>query len=101
MIWLRTMDSLDAQPLPGTKDGRQPFWSPDSRFIGFFAAGTLKKVPVGGGRPQTVCEASLPIRRVAATGGQPQPATVHGAAKLSVEEIHSFPHFLPDGKRFL
>ena len=121
MIWLRTMDSLDAQPLPGTEDGRQPFWSPDSRFIAFFAAGTLKKVPVGGGRPQTVSEASLvptggtwnadgvilfsslsgPIRRVAATGGQPQPATVHGSDKLSVEEIHSFPHFLPDGKRFL
>ena len=59
MIWLRTMDSLDAQPLPGTEDGRQPFWSPDSRFIAFFAAGTLKKVPVGGGRPQTVSEASL------------------------------------------
>ena len=121
MIWLRTMDSVDAQPLPGTEDGRQPFWSPDSRFIGFFAAGTLKKVPLGGGRPQTVCEASLvptggawnadgvilysnlsgPIRRVAATGGQPQPATVHGPDRLSVEEIHSFPHFLPDGKRFL
>ena len=120
MIWLRTMDSLDAQPLPGTEDGRQPFWSPDGRFIGFFTAGTLKgsrrrrtaaNSVRGVGRPDrrnlecgwghAFSNLSGPIRRVAATGGQPQPATVHGADRQSVEEIHAFPHFLPDGKRFL
>src|SRR5262249_19133949 len=43
-IWVRSLDSLVVQPLEGTEGATDPFWSPDSRFIGFFADGTLKKV---------------------------------------------------------
>ena len=43
-IWLRPVAALAARPIPGTEGGTFPFWSPDSRFIGFFAAGKLKKV---------------------------------------------------------
>ena len=54
-IWLRPVASLAARPIPGTEAGTFPFWSPDSRFIGFFAAGKLKKVPIAGGPPIVLC----------------------------------------------
>jgi hypothetical protein len=44
VLWLRSIDKLDFRPLPGTDNANQPFWSPDSRFIGFFADGKLKKI---------------------------------------------------------
>ena len=44
-IWLRPVATVAARPIPGTEGGTFPFWSPDSRFIGFFAAGKLKKSP--------------------------------------------------------
>ena len=54
-VWIRPIDSLDARPLKGTGGARQVFWSPDGRFVGFFAAGGLiKKVAVTGGPPQTL-----------------------------------------------
>src|SRR6266542_177589 len=43
-LWIRPLDSLTAQPLPGTEEALQPFWSPDGRFVGFFAGGKLKKI---------------------------------------------------------
>jgi serine/threonine protein kinase len=60
-IWLRPLDALAAQPLPGTEDGRFPFWSPDSRHVGFFAAGKLKRIDVRGGPPVTLCDAPGPF----------------------------------------
>ena len=48
---------LTAQAIPGTEDGTFPFWSPDSRYIGFFANGKLKKVSVAGGPPVVLCDA--------------------------------------------
>src|SRR5208282_5149825 len=42
-IWLRSIDQVTARSLPGTEDARFPFWSPDSRWVGFFAEGKLKK----------------------------------------------------------
>src|SRR5262249_6837997 len=56
-LWLRPIGSLDARPLPGTDDATFPFWSPDSRFIGFFTSGKLKKVAVAGGPPTVLCDA--------------------------------------------
>jgi len=57
MLWVRPLDSLTAQALPGTEGaGFLPFWSPDGRFIGFGALGKLKKVEAGGGPAQTLCE---------------------------------------------
>ena len=54
LLWIRALDSLTAQPLSGTDEASQPFWSPDSRFIAFSAEDKLKKIAVAGGPPQTV-----------------------------------------------
>jgi len=120
-IWLRPLDSLDARPLAGSEgavaDGR-PMWSPDSRYIAFFAGGKLKKVPVAGGPAQTICDANgadgswssrgeivfdgqanAPLMRVTAAGGIAKPEV----SQADFEEAPSlgWPEFLPDGKRFL
>src|SRR6266536_1931073 len=61
LLWVRSLDSLSAQALPGTEGASGaslPFWSPDSRFIGFFAGGKLKKIDASGGPPQTLCDAA-------------------------------------------
>jgi hypothetical protein len=60
-LWVRPFDSPEARPLAGTQDARLPFWSPDSRFIGFFADGRLKKIEVTGGPVQTLCYVELPF----------------------------------------
>jgi len=65
-LWVRALDALQAQLLPGTEDAQLPFWSPDSRWIGFFVQGKLKKVPVNGGPAQSLCDAGG--RRAAARG---------------------------------
>ncbi len=59
ILWVRPLDALTAQPLAGTDvlTYSPPFWSPDSRFIGFFAGGKLKKIDASGGPPQTLCDA--------------------------------------------
>lgn len=118
-LWIRALDSLEAWPVPGTEGGRQPFWSPDGRFLAFFAFGSLKKVPVDGGPAQVLCEAtnvptggtwspggvilfsglSGPVQQVSAAGAKLEPATSINLAHQEV--MHSFPHFLPDGQRFL
>ncbi|HEX2122303.1 MAG TPA: hypothetical protein VHL59_11730, partial [Thermoanaerobaculia bacterium] len=118
-IWVRPIDSLDARPLEGTEQSRFPFWSPDSRWIAFFAGGKLKKVGLNGVPPITICDAPRGrsgswneegtilfaptavsgIHRVSAGGGVPQPVTTLDAAQK--ETTHRWPVFLPDGKRFL
>jgi len=118
-LWLRDMDSLVARPLPGSSDANDPFWSPDSRFIGFFSQGKLKKVEVAGGPAQTICDApqgrggtwnqngvivftpagTEPLYRVAAAGGKP--ARVTELDPSHNERSHRFPWFLPDGRHFV
>ncbi len=91
MIWLRSLNALEAQPMPGTENSMRPFWSPDSKFLGFIADGKLKKIPVSGGPAQVICDAPTgadgswseegmifydgtggdPIMKVAASGGIP------------------------------
>jgi hypothetical protein len=56
LLWVRSMDSLSAQPLVGTDGASAPFWSPDSRSIGYFANGKLFKVEAAGGRAQALCD---------------------------------------------
>src|ERR1041385_766972 len=56
-LWLRPLGAASAQPLAGTEGADYPFWSPDSRFIGFFANGKLKKIDAAGGPAQTLCDA--------------------------------------------
>ena len=53
-LYLRSLDSFEAKPMPGTEGATAPFFSPDSQWVGFFAEGTLKKVSAGGGAPLTV-----------------------------------------------
>ncbi len=67
-LYLRALDSPTAQALAGTEGASYPFWSPDSRFLGYFAQGKLKKIPVGGGPPQPLCD-------VAAGGAEPGTGT--------------------------
>jgi hypothetical protein len=47
-LWIRPLDAALAYPLTGTQDGQYPFWSPDSRWVGFFANGKLKKIDTHG-----------------------------------------------------
>ena len=56
MIWTRSIDQVTARPLPGTEHAQFPFWSPDSRWLGFFAEGKLKKTPVAGGAVQVLAD---------------------------------------------
>ncbi|HEV2666352.1 MAG TPA: protein kinase [Blastocatellia bacterium] len=60
-LWVQALDSTEARALAGTQGARFPFWSPDSRFIGFFADNRLKKIEATGGPLQTLCEALLPL----------------------------------------
>ena len=65
-IWLRPVGTLVAAPIAGTEQGAFPFWSPDSRFIAFFASGKLKKVAITGGPPTVLCDLNT---RGSALGG--------------------------------
>src|SRR5205807_7206899 len=56
ILWLRWIAEVTAQPLPGTEGAVGPFWSPDSRWVGFFAQGKLKKISSAGGAVQAVAE---------------------------------------------
>ena len=122
-LWVRPLDSLTAQPLPGTKGAKYPFWSPDCRYLGFFADAKLKKIPVSGGPPQTLSEATdarggawgpgkagdgtiifspapqSGIFRIPAAGGEATAITKLDTARQ--ETSHRFPEFLPDGHHFL
>ncbi|HUN81084.1 MAG TPA: protein kinase [Phycisphaerae bacterium] len=118
-IWIRPLASQAIQPLPGTEDADVPFWSPDSRYIAFFAGGKLKKVARDGGTTQVLCDArdgrggtwnrddiivfapssGGALQRVSATGGVPTQVTQLDSERG--ESAHRFPCFLPDGKHFL
>ena len=56
-LWVRSLATLTQRSIPGTEGAQNPFWSPDSGSLGFFASGQLKKVRVTGGSPVVVCEA--------------------------------------------
>lgn len=117
-LWVRPMSSFEARPLPGTEGANFPFWSPDSRSLGFFADGKLKSIEREGSAAMVICDApqarggawgpdgvilltpdtQLPIMRVSAAGGTPVPVTHLVAGQHT---SHRWPYFLPDGKHFL
>ena len=119
LLYVRALDSTVPQVLPDTDDAMYPFWSWDARDLGFFAVGKLKRIPISGGPPQTICDASngrggtwnkdgvilftptvaSPIFRVSASGGTPEPASKLDASGIS--DSQRWPQFLPDGKQFL
>ena len=117
MIWLRSIEQVTARPLAGTERAQLPFWSPDSRWVAFFADGKLKKIPVApGGHVQVLADVEDPfggswgvddsiifgklsssIFRVSSGGAIVTPVT-----KLdSIRKAHRWPQFLPDGRHFL
>jgi Tol biopolymer transport system component len=125
VLWLRSLDRVDARLLAGTENSQDPFWSPDGRWIGFFADGTLRKVPAVGGEVQVITQArDTPNFRgatwgarntilfaggifggregllsVNAAGGPTTPVTF---VETSLgEDTHRNPSFLPDGNHFL
>jgi serine/threonine protein kinase/Tol biopolymer transport system component len=118
-LYLRWPESTDAQRIAGTDGATNPFWSPDSQFLGFFAQGKLKKVATRGGPPQNICSTApglgaawspsgeivfnpinrAPLMRVPAAGGTPRQLTTLDSAKQ--ENSHRWPSFLPDGRHFL
>jgi eukaryotic-like serine/threonine-protein kinase len=57
MLWLRSIDSSSAVALPGTENGEVPFWSPDSRWVGFSANGKLQRLDIAAaGQPEVICD---------------------------------------------
>jgi Tol biopolymer transport system component len=120
-LWVRALDATSPQPLPGTEGATSPFWSPDSRWVAFFAAGKLKRIAIAGGGPQVLCDSAAGgggtwnrddvivfspapageggLVRVAGGGGTPAVVTTLDAAHG--ETNHLWPQFLPDGRHYL
>jgi len=116
-LWIRALDSLTARELPDTDGAKQPFWSPDSRAIGFFTSTDLRRVDVSGAAAVVVARAldsrggtwnvdgtivfspnsSGPLYRVSGSGGASTPLTTLSAGETS----HRWPKFLPDGRTLL
>lgn len=118
-LWIRTLDSSAARPLPGTEGAMLPFWSPDGRSLGFFTSTTLKRLDLGGGKPRVITpmsslnpgggswnsegvilfspSLSSALWSVPAAGGKATPVTQLQSAQIG----HFYPEFLPDGRTFL
>ncbi len=118
-LFLRPMNGLISSPIAGTTDAISPFFSPDSQWVAFFAQGKLKKVPLAGGPPVTICDADIgfggswgtgdtivfasttgsALSQVNAQGGAPSRATSMDTERG--EFSHRWPHLLPDGRTVL
>ena len=117
-LYIRRFDSDRLELVEGTRGATYPFWSPDSRRIGFFADAKLKTIPAGGGGPVVLCDAvesrggawgkggvivfginQKGIFRVPESGGEPVELTTLDTGLG--ENSHRYPVFLPDGERFL
>jgi Tol biopolymer transport system component len=113
LLYVRPIDTETPVKLPGTEGAGSLFWSPDSRFIAFFAGGKLKKVQASGGPPQNICDtpdmrggtwnaedvilfaSSKGLQRVKAVGGEP------ALVAIPKDAVPHNPYFLPDGQHFL
>jgi Tol biopolymer transport system component len=119
LLWIQSLDALSVQSLAGTEGAMFPFWSADSRFVGFFADQKLKKIDVSGGPPIILTNApegrggtwnsegvivfaptsSGVLHRISASGGVSTPVTKLDETRI--ETSHRWPAFLPDGEHFL
>jgi len=119
VLLLRALDQLSAQPLPGSDGASQPFFSPDGKWVAFFAGGRLKKVAVDGGPPITLAEAPTPrggtwtddgyivftplttggMVRISADGGPAEPLTTVDSGSNVIS--HRWPKALPNGRGIL
>jgi hypothetical protein len=121
-LWIRALDSLEQRALPATDGASYPFWSPNSRDLGFFAQGNLRRIAIAGGPPRQVCEASTGrggawgqdnqivfapdlttvLYQVAADGGTPTPVVMRAPSGGPADSLFSaisgissgFPSFL-------
>jgi serine/threonine protein kinase len=126
-LWVRAIDALTPQLLPGTDGAAYPFWSPDGRFIAFFAGNTLKKIDLATGSVETICKCETgtggggtwnrdgiilfskglvvsPLWQVPASGGLAvalPPIATGGGAEIDRIGPNAWPQFLPDGRHFL
>jgi len=119
-LFVRALGAREAVGIPGTEGVKQPFWSPDSKAIGYFARSKLMKVAWPGGAPVVIADAPdarggtwsssgdivfapdvilAGLSRVPATGGTAAPATLLNIA--DGDNSHWWPQFLPDGNHFL
>ncbi|MBZ5636240.1 MAG: serine/threonine-protein kinase [Acidobacteriia bacterium] len=118
-LFVRMLNSLETRELPGTDGAAMPFWSPDSKSLGFFASGKLKRIDLASGLPTAICDVASgrggtwnqegiilfngvndgPLLRVPASGGTPEPLTVLDGTKR--ENSHRWPEFLPDGRHYI
>ena len=119
-LWVRPLDSSTPRQLTSTEDAQFPFWSPDSKFIGFFASKKLKKIEAAGGQPEILAEVSTdprggcwgrdgtilytpsidqPLFSISAGGGASKPVTALDRSRS--ETSHRWPSFLPDGRHFI
>jgi Tol biopolymer transport system component len=120
-VYVRPLDTTVARALPGTEGAQYPFWSPDSRYLGFFANGKIRKIQVagGGGPPVALCDApevkgaswgsqgvivfapnfNTSIHRVSESGGEATAVTQLNSERK--DDSHRHPRFLPDGRHFL
>src|SRR5262245_30633442 len=120
-IWIRSMTGFEARPVPGTENGRSPFWSPDGRTLAFFADGKLKRIDLAAGSPLPIADVPDTFRAqgswgatgdivygtsdgsriylLPSAGGPPEVIVQPDASKQ--EARVSWPCFLPDGKRFV
>jgi len=116
-LWVRSLVTGAVRTLAGTDDARNPFWSPDSRSIGFFARAKLKRIDLESGSIRELTNAvnsfggswnrdgvivfsgnaTGPLLRIAASGGAVDAVTALAPGQLS----HRTPSFLPDGRHFL
>jgi len=119
-LWVRPLDSTAAQPLAGTDDAAFPFWSPESRSLGFFAQGKMRIIDASGGAVQTLADAPQPrggawgtdvtllytpdansvMMRIPAAGGTPSPAIGDEKTTTTIGSPR-WPAFMPDGKHFI
>ena len=115
-LWLRPLDSLTARPLPETENASYPFWSPDSKSIGYFSAGKLKKIAIAGGTSTPIADVSDPrggawsqndviVFTPSPYGGLLQVSASGGAVKTIAapdsKNSRRFPAFLPDGRHVI
>jgi Tol biopolymer transport system component len=118
-LWVRALDAIEAKALAGTEGATYPFWSPESRSIGFFADGKLKKIEVSGGLPATLCDVGVGTGGAWSRDGVILFSSLGGAGLSSVsaaggvvtsvirpdwkrrETDFTDPCFLPDGRHFL
>jgi serine/threonine-protein kinase len=116
-IYLRSMDTLEARPVPGTEGATNPFFSPDGQWLGFFAGLKLKKTSLSGGAAVSLSDAAQSfgaswgslgivafaplqasvVQQISEAGGAPQPLTHLEKGEVS----HRRPEFLSGGKALL